>query len=101
MGPLTVSSSSLHMAGMGDAEAGMAGTRDAEPQLPAWRAEGTKKQQSGARSRKVMTGESLGLQTQGFSQRWEHALEGILCEPQLWALQGGKVPLFLDKALKC
>lgn len=96
--PLTVSSSSLHAAGVGDTAAGIAGTRDAEPQLPAWRAEGTKK--SATRSRKVMTGKSLGLQAQCFPQCWEHELEGSLCEPQLWALQGGNVPLFLDKALK-
>ena len=91
VGPLATSPASLCTAVMGDTEAGVAGTRDAESGVPSATCLGCKRDKNAAvwaRSRKVMKGESLGLQAQCLPQPWEHALEGIHCEPAALSLAG-------------
>lgn len=63
---------------------GVAGTRDAEPGEPSATCLGCRKDKNAAvwaRSRQVLKGESLSLQPQCLPQPWEHALEGLCCEP--------------------
>jgi len=76
VGPLVVSPSPLSMAVMGGMEAGVAGTIDAERSVPPAASLGCRRDKKAAAwggSKKVMKGESLGLQAPG-SMSWREAI---------------------------